>query len=235
MCILGGELFVRLASESNDRVLHRAEVVGIDGSQVLVRPSDPAFSVDPGTDVLVYFELKRVFMQQSASVLAGLDDAEASPESEPVTEADAGSAEGIPGEPLAEDVDAGPVIALDLLGTPVSAESRQTYRVSTIFSERPVCVDGTKDCALTDVSLTGFSMISGQTLQFAQVVDVVLEHDGASFEGSASVQSVKDLCDGRVRYGFNAVEAKGATLLKGLQKLALDVQREQLRRQARAG
>ncbi|MCB9845289.1 MAG: hypothetical protein H6811_04805 [Phycisphaeraceae bacterium] len=181
---------------------------------IVVDASDQTITVRPGQGIgfqpaqriRLYYEIKREFMQQAAVVDATLE------------------------------TDEGPILAIRPEGTPVSAESRQCYRVSTVFSSHTATVADEPGCMLTDVSVTGFSVIAAGPLAQGEVVRVALGHDRATFSGRACVQSIKQLPSGQTRFGFHCVQDKGAAgnLPQGLQTISMAVQREQLRRLAGA-
>lgn len=162
-------------------------------------------AVEAGQDLRIYFERSREFMQQPARVEAVLD------------------------------TDRGTILAIRPEGEAVSAEDRQCYRVSTIFAELRIDVEG-EACPLTDVSVQGFSIISKASYRQGQTIAARLIYEGKSYEGRAQVQSLKDL-GGSARYGLLCAGTKSsgaAGLDRGLQQVSMGVQRMQLRRRAGA-
>ena len=125
-------------------------------------------------------------------------------------------------------------LAIQPLGEAVSAESREYYRVSTVFADLSIDFGG-ETCQLTDISALGFSVLSQDQHARGDIVSATISHEGTSYRGEAQVQSVTDL-GGTQRYGLVCASEKssGATLQKGLQKVSMDVQRSQLKRRARA-
>ena len=130
--------------------------------------------------------------------------------------------------------DDGLTVAIRPMGEPVSAESREYYRVSTVFADLMIEIAG-ESCQLTDISALGFSVLSHESHTRGEIVRASIAHEGASYQGQAQVQSVTDV-GGAQRYGMVcASDNKSAEALqKGLQKVSMDLQRTQLRRRARA-
>ncbi len=122
-------------------------------------------------------------------------------------------------------------IGFETTGDPISAEARQSYRVSTVTAGLTAMI-GTEDCPLRDISATGFAVVSTAAYLPGQTVDVVLEHEGRSYSGTARFQSIRRLPDGRIRYGLHGA-ADGGNLEKGLREIAMAIQRKQLQRRAR--
>ena len=135
-------------------------------------------------------------------------------------------------EALLDDDDM--IVAIGPLGEAVSAESRQFYRVSTVFADLSIKI-GDERCPLTDISSLGFSILSRRHRSEGEMLIARFEHNGVVFEGKAQVQSVTNLGNTH-RYGMLCASDKshGATLQNGLQQVSMTVQRAQLRRRARA-
>ncbi len=130
-----------------------------------------------------------------------------------------------------------PVVGFQTTGEPVSAESRERFRVSTVMADLTAAVGAEAECKLLDVSTSGFAIEATQRYEVGQVVSVTLRYQGGEFSGKARVQSIRELDLGRIRYGLHAVEdrASGGELRKGQQYISAAVEREQLRRRARLG
>ena len=211
---IGTGCFIQLPGNSKQRVLHPARVVGLVDETYTVEAEKNDLPVEPDTDVLLYFEKNRKFMQQSGRIEAvdtvDVDD-EASDEDGPQL-----------------------LISFKTTGEPVSAESRQHYRVSTVITGYQADLNTERACRVLDVSGTGLSIVSGESYAIGNAVDVSIVEDGRTYAGKACVQSVRDLGGGRTRYGLHCVsylKAKG-TLAEGLQRASMRIQREQLRRLA---
>ena len=208
MLSIDTRFFVCVPGESQRRILRPATVVEVNQDIYVAELEEKDIPLGEGQAIVVYYEIRGEFMPQPGTVTA------CSP------------ADG-------QEPDR---IGLTTSGRAVSAESRQCYRVSTVTADLAVAVDDDDHCPLTDVSVTGLSFISDNPYEPGNIVPVRLEHDQASFEGSACVQSIKPLGSGRTRYGLYCVEhrADASNLSKGLNQISMAVQRQQLRRLAGA-
>lgn len=205
MPVIGHTVFVQFPGNTRKRILHPCTVTQVSGMNALtVLPEDQALLFEVGQEFLIYFEQRRQFMQQPARVDALLD------------------------------INSGTLIALQTIGDPVSAESRQCYRVSTALSNLLITFDGMENCSLRDVSVTGFAVISPNEYKIGQVVDAELVFEGKKYAGQTSVQSICHMPNDNTRYGVNCVKASPAplTLTKGVQQISMSVQRQQLSRLA---
>lgn len=211
---IGTGCFLQLPGDSRSRVLHPALVVGLANEVYTVESENNGLSVEPETDVLLYFDKNRAFMQQSARIEAvdTVDvDAEGSDEGEPRLQ-----------------------ISFRTTGTPVSAESRQHYRVSTVIIGYQADLNVEKACRVLDLSRTGLSVVSQEGYKVGNVVEVSIVEDGRTYTGNVCVQSTRDLGREQTRYGLHCVSDKAApgSLAEGLQRASMRIQREQLRRLA---
>ncbi len=196
-------IFIRFPNESTNRILHAVKVVEVGGSDNLtVKPENPELPLEAEQELLIYFEKNRKFMQQPAKVEALLEGEE------------------------------GVVAAMKTVGEPVSAESRQCYRVSTALSKLTTTFDGVGGCSLRDVSVTGFSVLSKKQYKNGQIIDAEIRFEGKRYVGKTSIQSVTPMEDGQIRYGVNCVKAAASatSLSKGVQQISMSVQRQQLNR-----
>ena len=206
---LGSAFHFRLPGKSKQRVLHPAKLV-------LVQPMDDSYSADveevdlaveTGQEIIVYFENNRRFMQQPARI-DGLDKE---------------------GSQL--------IISFTTTGEPASAESRQHYRVSSVFESGLTAeIDTKRVCLVVDVGVTGFGVIAKEHYSIGNQVDASIEYEGQKYTGNVCIQSFRELCEGRIRYGLQCASAKTSqdNLTKGLQNMSVKIQQEQLRRLAHA-
>lgn len=210
-------IFIQRPDEAAQRILHAATVLAATDNIYAIRPAESDLAFEAGDELRIFFEKDRKFMQQAGRVEALMDP--------PPDDTD---------ESQASPQDAAPILGVATVGEPASAESRECYRVLTMFTDMTVCVGDEDQCPLLDVSATGFAVVSSQELLVGQIVDVSPHHDGQSFPGQASVQSVRDLGAGRFRYGMHCTDERGGdrTLVNGLQQISAAVQRQQLRRMA---
>jgi len=121
------------------------------------------------------------------------------------------------------------VIVFRRNGEPVSAESRQTYRVSVISEGFTARVDKLRTCSVVDISSEGFAAIVTERLSLGSVVKIKLDCDGQTIESPARVQAVKDLPSGQFRYGL-LIPRSNISARNALQKISAGMQRLQLKR-----
>lgn len=242
MITTGNRVYFQFRSDpKSKRVLHPAVITESSGGSTymaMLDESDPP--VSPGENALVFFERQRVFTQQPVRIDAVLShDGFDAPVAKPCDENDDVFSFGnssLQIEAHVESVDdtvSRVLIGFETTGEPVSAESRQCYRVLTsISSNVTAIVDGANHCPVLDVSATGFSIMSNAPIRIGQVVRVTLQHEQREFSGSAVVQSIREFDDGRNRLGLYCAgdERSNGELFKGLQQIGACIQREQIRR-----
>jgi hypothetical protein len=123
----------------------------------------------------------------------------------------------------------GNVIAFRRNGEPVSAESRQTYRVTVVSEGFTARLDKLRGCSVVDISPEGFAAVVADRLNLGSVMKIKLNCDDKTVESPARVQSVKDLPNGEFRHGF-LVPRGNISARNELQKISADMQRLQLKR-----
>jgi len=204
---IGDAVFLQLSGPSKKPVLHPAKLLDANGDSCTVIVDVPGLTIEEGADFLVYFEKNREFMKQSARV--------------DTVELDA-----------AEDAESVPTVSFTTAGEPVSAERRETYRVSTIMMDLKADVGNEHACSILDVSATGFSIVSTVSYQKTNTTTATIRVDDKTYTGRVSVQSIRELDGGRFRYGLQGidVEASRTALSNGLLRMSVQTQREQLRR-----
>ena len=202
---IGSGFHLRLPGKSKLRVLHPATVV-------LVKPMENSYSadveqvdlpVDSGQDIILYFESNSRFMQQPARIDC-LDKAESKL-----------------------------IFSFTTTGEPASAESRQHYRVSTVFVSGLTAEIASKRVSLVvDLGATGFGVITKEHYCIGNRVDASIEYEGQKYTANVCIQSIKELDEGRIRYGLlcASAETSQGNLKQGLQNMSVKIQREQLRR-----
>ena len=205
MPIKGSTIYLQLPNASSKRVLHPLDVTDVSGKEsITVLPQEQDLALEPGTEVIIYFDHKQQFLQQPAKIEALLEGEQ------------------------------GTLATLQTVGEPVSAESRQCFRVSTALADLTINFNGEQGCKLRDVSVTGFAVLSSKKYEPGQVVDVELLFEGKRYHGQASIQSVSQTPEGLYRYGTNCVKTanKPDSISKGMQVVSMSVQRQQLNRLA---
>jgi hypothetical protein len=122
-----------------------------------------------------------------------------------------------------------PAIVFDRSGEVVSAESRESYRVSTAATPMTASVGPETNCPVLDVSNEGFAAVTAKKLTLGSVVPIKLRSEGQTFEATARVQTLRERPDGKFRCGFLVPQSETAAR-KSLQQLTALMQREQLKR-----
>ena len=163
--------------------------------------------LESGQDIFVYYEFQNDFVRQPARI------------------------------DLMADPPSGRTFSFRFTGEAVSAERRQCYRVSTVMAAMTATFGGEENCPVVDVSATGFAVIAGRQYKATDIVTATVRFESEMFSGQGRIESIRELEAGRFRYGLHCVDGKSTneTLRKGLQQISATVQRQHLRRLARAG
>jgi hypothetical protein len=201
------KIFLSFPNESHQRILHPATIKEAGKTGYSAELEEAHLALEAGQNLFVYYELKRKFVKQAARIDAVM-------QTDPTL-----------------------VIGFQTTGEPVSAESREWFRVSTVMADLTATVGSEANCRLLDVSTAGFAVEATKRYEVGQVVPVTLRYQGGQFSGSARVQSIRELPRGRIRYGLHGLDEKagGGDLKKGQQTISAAIEREQLRRLARSG
>lgn len=203
----GVRFFVQFNVESERRILHPADVTDETEGVFTVAFEESIDPPEAGQDVMIFREMKRKFLKQTARIDAIIQS------------------------------DDCPIVGLSPKGEPVPADSRECYRVSTISSGLTVRFGTENQCELYDVSATGFSVATPQRLNVGDEVEASVVYDAARYTGVACVQSVRELRDGRFRYGVVCVKESRvqSALQNGINKISMMAQRDHLKRLSRSG
>ncbi len=125
------------------------------------------------------------------------------------------------------------VFAFNRSGEAISAENRQTFRVSVAIAEIYAQIGKQKKCHVVDFSPEGFGAIGSPGFDLGSLQKVSITYDQFSLSADARVQTIKVLPNGKVRYGFLVPKSNIAARIT-LQKLSASFQRTQLKRLAGA-
>ena len=183
--------------------LHAGKVAAISAKGFTIAFEVQGFELEDGAEVIAYYEVNRRFMQQPVRVLSSVQTEEG-----------------------------GLSMELETTGDPVSAESRECYRVSCYATGiKAQLGEDPELCEVLDVSATGFAVFSTAQYQIGQTMQATLYHDGDSILGTVVVQSAREYGK-NMRYGIRAIddERKTATLKSALARVNLAVQRAQAAR-----
>ena len=208
MLTIDAAFFLQIPGNSKKRILHPAKIVGFTEGLHTAELEEADLPITAEQEILVFYESNHSFLQQPAWVT--------------------------------DVFEGGPKFMSEftIIGEPMSAENRQTYRVSAVMTGLTVELGEEKKCPLLDISSTGFSLIAGETYEIGNIVDAVVRYDGKEHKGTVCVQSIRPLSEGRIRYGLHCVndpKQPSGGMSTGLQHVSLSLQREQLRRLAVSG
>ena len=208
----GDLLYIQRPTQNQQRVLIPLDIVANEQDQIIIETSQVFDWLPEDGQILVYYDKRRDFLKQSAKLEIHVHEEDE------------------------DQVDGVMRYAIQLLGEAVSAESRQTFRVSTVISGRTAKFDDEGHVPLVDVSASGYAVIATKEHNVGEIIKTVLSHDGREFSGTACVQSICKLDDQRIRYGMFCVDKRQPcnNLNQGLLTISMAVQREQLRRLSRA-
>ena len=210
----GDRFYVQIPNQSGKRILHPATVVEHEDSKYIAEVEVSSPPLEAGNDIIIFFELKKEFMQQSGRIDM------IKPSDNPINDS-----QQINGP-------TGTTIGFQLVGEPVSAENRQCYRVSTVMVDLTATLEGEANCHLLDISSSGFSLLSSREHAYGTLVEVTLEYGQNKYSGQARIQNIIEHPRGVFRYGLYGIEDKkvDSELTKGRQVISMDIQRLQLRR-----
>ena len=192
---VGGQILLRLPDESGAPRLHLGAVLEAEDRTCTAEFESEAAWPERGAGLFVYFLDAGTFFEQPALIE----------------------------EIRAEGATA--TIAVRLTGRRVAAENRLAPRVSTVATDLMATVEEEECCPLIDVSETGCAIMANGTHEIGEIVSVAIAYGGREFAGRASVQSARELWQGRFRYGLHAIDADGGAgaLVTGLRKIAHSV------------
>ncbi len=207
MLKLGMKMFLNFPNESKKLILHPGTIKEAGECGYTADIEESNLAVEAGQDVFVYYELNRKLVKQAARIEAAMKNAPAL------------------------------TIGFQVTGDVVSAECREWFRVSTVLNDLTADFGPESDCRLLDVSSVGFAVEATERYEIGNTLPATLHFEGEHFTGEVRVQSVRELDEGRFRYGLHALADKssGGDLCKGQQQISAAVQREQLRRMAGTG
>jgi len=199
---VGHGCFVNFPSASRERVLHQARIIAGDGKRYTVECAEYELSVEPEEHKLLFYNLRRNFVQHPIVVIEVLET----------------------GPHL--------VFTFETTGSPASAQSREFFRVSTVVSGMHVDVGPEADCQLLDVSVNGLSIAANGDYKIGRILIVRIHFEGKDYTGTARIQGARRLPDNRMRYGMLCFSdaLSGENLQAGLRQITMTMQRKQLKR-----
>ncbi|MCH7591409.1 MAG: hypothetical protein IH989_01335 [Planctomycetes bacterium] len=202
---IGDGFFFETSTQSTSRILRPAKILGVKHGGFTAGIEEANVSLAEGAEFLIYFEVRGKFVKQAAKIEAVYDD------------------------------DPNPTIELITVGEPMSAESRQHFRVSTVMLDLTATLGEQPNCKLLNVSAIGFSVLATAHYDKGSTVDASVCHDDKPYLGRVCVQSIRPMDKGQIRYGLHCVDESGTdcNLRDGLHQMTMAIQRRQLRRLSR--
>jgi hypothetical protein len=116
-------------------------------------------------------------------------------------------------------------------GEPVPAENRANFRATTAGREMTATIGRERKCEVVNVSAQGLAAMMSNPPQVGATVEISIEVDNKLVRGSATLRNANRLSCRRYKCGF---EVQDKQLARALNQLCMAIQREQLRRLARA-
>ncbi|MBC8106295.1 MAG: PilZ domain-containing protein [Anaerolineae bacterium] len=195
-------VYLLVPDESNERVLHPGKVLAVEPGNVVQIGFEQRIAPPAGSDVNLFFDYNGKFLQQNGTITA----ANESTNFPPVTQS----------------------ITFQSVGSPVSADSRGSYRVSVVDLQVTARIDKERNCPLVDVSPEGLGVITKQNYRLGTAVKILFDYEDQHLEGLARVQTVRQLPAGGHRCGL-LVPSTEDLMRRSLRKITALVQRAQLR------
>ena len=126
------------------------------------------------------------------------------------------------------------LVEFETIGEPFSAENRQALRVSSIGTDLKATFGSEENCEVVDVSPTGFAVLSTKDHALDSHVKVTLFFKGEVFKGMVRVMTALKR-KSRIRYGVHCIDdpKSGSSLVNGLGRITMAIQRLQLARLSR--
>ena len=196
----------QIPDKSDKRVLHRAKVVSFNESIYIAELDDESPILEDEMDCFIYFEMDRKFMCQTAKI-----------KSVTMTEANT-------------------LFEFETFGEPFSAENRQALRISSVGADLTATFGSEENCEVVDVSPTGFAVYGKKKHGIGSHVEATLNFQGEAFRGMVSIMTAIAR-KGEIRYGVRCIDDLkfGGSLKKGLGRITMTIQRQQLARISRHG
>jgi hypothetical protein len=196
-------MYLLVPTGSDKRVLHPGKVIESNRESFAIQMDTPV-TLNAGFETLAYCEVRGKFFQQGATLTESRTDS--------------------------------PVVTTYVFKRttePVSAEQRQTFRVSVALSNIRAEIGNQKNCHVVDLSPEGLAAIASPGFSQGSVQKISIVYENQTITADASVQTIKVMPTGKVRYGL-LVPASNVTARKALQKISVTFQRTQLKRLAGA-
>ena len=121
----------------------------------------------------------------------------------------------------------GTLVQLAPTGERVRAERRSVARVSAVGANLLASIDGSDFCEVLEISSAALTLVGSADVHDGDEAGAILHHGPEDLSGSVAVKSVRELGEGKRRFG---IVCRDGLLKFALASVNLAVQREQLRR-----
>ncbi len=197
-------IFFKIPDESEEIALHRAIIMTVKENHYTAELEEEGLDLEDEMELFIYFEMDRKFMRQAARI---------------------GSVIGTDPRTLVE---------FETTGDPLSAENRQTLRISAMGADLTATFGTEENCQVVDISPTGFAVYATKNHEIGSQVDAILHFEGEEFQGTISIMAAIQR-KGEIRYGVHCIDEpkSGSSLKNGLGKITMAIQRQQLARVSR--
>ena len=122
------------------------------------------------------------------------------------------------------------VLGVQLQGSPVSAESRQCFRVSCLGADIKAKIDDESGCEVVDLSATGLAFYGRREYGVGKQVSVSMMYGGREYTGHGTIQSARRMTPKLTRFGVHCTDKGKDDLARSLSAINLAVQGDQQRR-----
>ena len=196
-------IFFQIPGEADERVLHPAKIMTVEGNLYTAEPEE-GLELENEMDFFIYFEMDRKFMRQAARIGSIIEREKRT------------------------------MVEFETIGDSGLAENRQALRISTVGANLTAKFGVEKNCDVLDVSPTGFALYAAKTHKTGGQVDAILYFEGEEFRGAVTIKSAIER-KGKIRYGVQCLDEtkSGNNLIKGLGRITMAIQRQQLARISR--
>ncbi|UCG12335.1 MAG: PilZ domain-containing protein [Deltaproteobacteria bacterium] len=196
------KVFLEIPDESEKRILHPGKVVRVSETIITAEFVEEDLHLEKGMDFFLYFNIKQKFTKLPARIKS------------------------------VNRTEPSIMVALETTGDPVSANTRQFFRVFALGGDLTADFGPEKNCVVVDVSAKGFAVHATKRHKVGTRVEAVVHHEGKAFSGTVAVMNVRKGGKGQFRYGVLCLDdaESGGSLKNGLPKVSLAIQRKELAR-----
>ena len=198
----GSSIYLGLDDPSGGRVLHAGIIAAIAQDHWTIEFENSELPIRTGDARLVYYHHIKAFVQRHVHV----------------------EEQSRMGSRLR--------VVMKVSDDAIPSDTRQEFRVSVIDAGLTATLDTEEGCAVQDISMSGFGVVSDREYSIGQTLDATLHSEDEDFSGRVEVQCVRQIDAERARYGLRGLfEAKGGDSLQGgLMRMIMGIHRQHLRR-----